>query len=177
MSQPPNHKNVEYHVTNVQCQASNEPPTTVKEWPHLRGSVLRDLTFNGVLTGLPVVSMSVSLYNDDIPRFSPYPLSGEHGRDYWCVAVSLEPYRDHSMWLVDNTTVIDVQTWHDNNDNCQRADVNDRRKDTTSRSDLKQTYILLLKRGTMFEALYRKRWPDRELPGTPCLRRSVKKNM
>ena len=75
-----------YHVTNVSVYYSSNHP----KWTEIRPSVANDKAYDGELVGLPVASFTTTLYNGNLPTFSPYPRNGNENDHYWRVKVPFE---------------------------------------------------------------------------------------
>lgn len=109
-----------YHVTNVPMNNSiygngrKALETIKKTWKELEMSANAvNLSYDSPMDNLieKGVSMSTTLWNDNLPTISPYPKGGEHDNYYFRVTVPLERFRDYRIILCKcarNTPVIQV---------------------------------------------------------------------
>ena len=82
---------VAYHVTNLKSKKNDK-------YNELKLSIANDVTYDGRLVGLPVVCLSTTLYNNDLPTTSPYPRNGTKDKLYKRVEVPLEQFKDYDWW-------------------------------------------------------------------------------
>ena len=75
-----------YHVTDVSVEKSPKPP----EWSMIKPSVANDPVYNGSLLGLPVAFFTTTLFNNKLPKISPYPRGGSKGTHHWRVILPFD---------------------------------------------------------------------------------------
>ena len=87
-----------YHVTNIKADGDDS------RYEYLKTNIAKDMTYDGLLVGLPVVCFTATLYEDShtqeakLPTESPYPHGAEGGKRYKRVKVPLNKYQGYDWW-------------------------------------------------------------------------------